>query len=31
LIGLRNAVRAAVIVTMAAWENKQSMGCHYRE
>jgi L-aspartate oxidase len=31
LIGLRNAVRTAVIVTMAAWENKQSMGCHYRE
>jgi len=31
LIGLRNAVRASVIVTMAAWENKQSMGCHYRE
>ncbi len=31
LIGLRNAARTAVIVTMAAWENKQSMGCHYRE
>jgi L-aspartate oxidase len=31
LIGLRNAVRTAVIVTMAAWENKQSLGCHYRE
>jgi L-aspartate oxidase len=31
LIGLRNAVRTAVIVTMAAWENKQSVGCHYRE
>ena len=31
LIGLRNAVRTAVIVTMAAWENKQSRGCHYRE
>src|SRR5512136_2223396 len=31
LIGLRNAVRTAVIVTMAAWENTQSMGCHYRE
>jgi L-aspartate oxidase len=31
LLGLRNAVRTAVIVTMAAWENKQSMGCHYRE
>jgi L-aspartate oxidase len=31
LIGLRNAVRVAIIVTFAAWENKQSMGCHYRE
>src|SRR5512136_1561820 len=31
LIGLRNAVRTAIIVTMAAWENTQSMGCHYRE
>jgi L-aspartate oxidase len=31
LIGLRNAVRAAVIVALAAWENKTSMGCHYRE
>jgi L-aspartate oxidase len=31
LIGLRNAVRTAVIVTAAAWENKLSMGCHYRE
>ncbi len=30
LIGLRNAVRAAIIVTNAAWENKKSMGCHYR-
>ena len=30
LIGLRNAVRAAVIVAMAAWENKTSVGCHYR-
>jgi L-aspartate oxidase len=30
LIGLRNAVRAAIIVANAAWENKQSMGCHYR-
>ena len=30
LIGLRNAVRAAIIVTTAAWENKTSMGCHYR-
>ena len=31
LIGLRNAVRTATIVTMAAWENKTSVGCHYRE
>jgi L-aspartate oxidase len=31
LIGLRNAVRTSVIVAAAAWENKQSMGCHYRE
>ncbi|MBN2364764.1 MAG: FAD-binding protein, partial [Calditrichaeota bacterium] len=30
LIGLRNAVRAALIVTTAAWANKNSMGCHYR-
>lgn len=31
LLGLRNAVRTAFIVTIAAWENKSSMGCHYRE
>ena len=31
LIGLRNAVRTAIIVTNAAWQNKVSMGCHYRE
>lgn len=31
LIGLRNASRCAVIVTFSAWENKTSMGCHYRE
>lgn len=30
LIGLRNAVRAGIIITSAAWENKKSMGCHYR-
>lgn len=30
LIGLRNAVRTAVIVASAAWANKRSMGCHYR-
>lgn len=31
LIGLRNAVRTASVVTNAAWQNKTSMGCHYRE
>jgi L-aspartate oxidase len=31
IIGLRNAVRTSVIVASAAWENKQSMGCHNRE
>ncbi len=31
LIGLRNAVITAILVTSAAWENKRSMGCHYRE
>lgn len=31
LIGLRNAVVTAIIVAEAAWRNKQSMGCHYRE
>jgi L-aspartate oxidase len=31
LIGLRNAVRTAILVTFAAWENKRSTGCHYRE
>jgi L-aspartate oxidase len=31
LLGLRNAVRAALIVTNAAWQNKASMGCHWRE
>lgn len=31
LVGLRNAVRSAVIVAAAAWENKTSRGCHYRE
>jgi len=30
LIGLRNAVKTAQIVTEAAWQNKRSMGCHYR-
>jgi len=31
IIGLRNAVRAAIIVTIAAWENKASVGCHFRQ
>lgn len=31
LIGLRNAVRSAGIVALAAWRNKNSIGCHYRE
>jgi L-aspartate oxidase len=31
LLGLRNAVRVALIVTLAAWANPESRGCHYRE
>jgi L-aspartate oxidase len=31
LIGLRHAVRSAILVAEAAWENKRSMGAHYRE
>jgi L-aspartate oxidase len=31
LIGLRNAVRSAVLITAAALANRRSMGCHYRE
>jgi L-aspartate oxidase len=31
LIGLRNSIRVALIVTLAAWENPTSRGCHYRE
>ncbi len=31
VIGLRNAIRAAVVVASAAWSNKSSIGCHYRE
>ncbi len=30
LVGLRNAVRTGLIVALAAWENKNSVGCHYR-
>lgn len=31
LVGLRNAVRVALIVTLAAWANPESRGAHYRE
>jgi L-aspartate oxidase len=31
LIGLRNGVKAALVVAEAAWQNKRSLGCHYRE
>jgi len=31
LIGLRHAVQAALIVAHAAWENRESKGCHFRE
>lgn len=31
VIGLRNIVSTALIVAMAAWKNKTSCGCHYRE
>lgn len=31
LIGLRHAARTAILVAEAAWENKRSMGAHYRE
>jgi L-aspartate oxidase len=31
LIGLRNAVKTALVVAEAAWQNKQSIGCHYRQ
>lgn len=30
LLGLRNAVRVALIVTLAALENRESRGCHFR-
>ena len=30
LIGLRNAVRTAIVVTLAAWSNTDSVGCHFR-
>lgn len=31
LIGLRNMAQAAWAVTRAAWHNRESRGCHYRE
>ncbi len=31
LIGLRNAIEAALIVAQAARHNRQSRGCHYRQ
>lgn len=31
IINLRNAVLAAITVARAAWENRESHGCHYRE
>jgi len=31
LIGLRNSVLVATVITRAAWANKESHGCHYRE
>jgi L-aspartate oxidase len=31
LLGLRNIVRTAILVAKAAWENKQSAGCHFRK
>lgn len=31
LIGLRNAIRVALIVAGAAWQNKRCVGCHFRE
>ena len=31
LIGLRNSVEVALIISQAALHNRQSRGCHYRE
>jgi len=31
IINLRNTATAATIVARAAWENRESHGCHYRE
>jgi L-aspartate oxidase len=31
LIGLRNMSEVALLITQAAWHNKTSRGCHFRE
>jgi L-aspartate oxidase len=31
MLSLRNAAQAALIIAQAAWENRESHGCHYRE
>jgi L-aspartate oxidase len=31
ILSLRNAALAAIIIAQAAWENRESHGCHYRE
>jgi L-aspartate oxidase len=31
MLSLRNAAQAANIIARAAWENRESHGCHYRE
>lgn len=31
LIGLRNMAEVALLITQAAWHNKTSRGCHFRE
>lgn len=31
LVGLRNAVEAGTIIAEAAWRNRESSGCHYRQ
>ena len=30
LIGLRNGILTALLITQGAWRNKHSLGCHYR-
>jgi len=31
LIGLRNALDVALVIAQAAYHNRQSLGCHYRQ